>query len=219
MADFLAVGPTNLVAQLKAIRDARMRTAALVASLAQGDPAAWVAAFAQVIDRSHTHDDADALEALECITHAVADPALSYAARQELYSAAVTGGHGPIARLFLTASPRAIRPEVLEKQLAAERPLIPTGRPLTLGERKSLARTHDRQRLIMMLRDPHPAVVAILLDNPHVTEADVVKIASLRPAVPEALARVAAHVRWSLRHMIKRALVFNPVTPLADAIR
>ena len=42
---------------------------------------------------------------------------------------------------------------------------------------------------------------------------------SARPAVPESLARVAAHPRWSVRHAVKRALVFNPSTPLADAIR
>src|SRR4029079_17090494 len=60
---------------------------------------------------------------------------------------------------------------------------------------------------------------AILLDNPHITESDVVRIASARPAVPASLAKLAAHARWSVRHAIKRALVLNPSTPLADAIR
>jgi hypothetical protein len=59
----------------------------------------------------------------------------------------------------------------------------------------------------------------VLLENPHVTEADVVKIAAARPAVPAALARLAVHPRWSVRHVVKRALVQNPSTPLADAIR
>src|SRR5262249_48907305 len=67
--------------------------------------------------------------------------------------------------------------------------------------------------------DPHPAVVAILLDNPHVTEGDIMKVAAMRPAAPEALAKVAAHPKWSVRHAVKRALVLNPATPLADAIR
>jgi hypothetical protein len=70
-----------------------------------------------------------------------------------------------------------------------------------------------------MIRDPHPAVVSILLDNPHVTEDDVVKMAATRPAVPDSLAKIAAHGRWSVRHAVKRALVQNPSTPLADAIR
>src|SRR5262245_40690701 len=70
-----------------------------------------------------------------------------------------------------------------------------------------------------MLRDPHPDVVAILLDNPHITESDVVCIASARPAVSASLAKFAVHARWSVRHAVKRALVLNPSTPLADAIR
>src|SRR6185369_13418228 len=124
-----------------------------------------------------------------------------------------------IARLFLVASPPVALPAQLSKQLAAERPLMPTGRPLTLGERKALARTHDREQIQLLLRDPHPAVVAVLLENPHITEADVVRIAAARPAVPASLARLAAHPRWSVRHAVKRALVLNPSTPLADAIR
>ena len=38
-------------------------------------------------------------------------------------------------------------------------------RPLTLGERKSLARQPSRAALARLLRDPHPAVVELLLDN------------------------------------------------------
>src|SRR5947208_1507064 len=63
------------------------------------------------------------------------------------------------------------------------------------------------------------AFVAILLDNPHMTEPDVLRIAAMRPAVPESLATIAHHARWSLRHAVKRALVLNPSTPLADAMR
>ena len=62
-------------------------------------------------------------------------------------------------------------------------------------------------------------VVASLIENPHVTEEDIVKMAAARPAVPESLAKIAAHPRWSVRHAVKRALVLNPSTPLADAIR
>jgi len=192
---------------------------ALVEALGEGDPTSWVAALAAIVARAHLVADADAAETLECITHAAADPALAYEVRQQLYEAAVALSLPAIARLFLTISPTSQLPRQLEKQLGPERPLRPSDRPLTLGERKSLARTHRRDSLALLLRDPHPEVVAIMLDNPHVTEADVVKIASTRPAVPESLHRIAAHSRWSVRHPVKRALVLNPSTPLADAIR
>jgi len=208
------VGPDQIVARLKAIRDARMRVLLLVEAFREGDPMLWVQVLATIVNRAHVVDDADAIEALESITHAAADPALSYETRQSLYEAASDLGLAAIARLFLaTAAPAT------EAALAPERPLKPTGRPLTLGERKALARTNRRDQILLLTRDPHPAVIAILLGNPHVTEADIVRIAAARPGVPASLAAIAAHPRWSVRHAVKRALVLNPATPLADAIR
>lgn len=213
------MGPEHIIARLKALRDPRLRVLVLVEALQEGDPASWVHALATIVARAHRSDDPDAAEALETVTHAAADPALSYETRQLLYEAAVVQHLPSIARLFLVASPTTMGSHQLARSLAPERPLKPTGRPLTLGERKSLARTHDREQLLLLLRDPHPAVVAILLDNPYVTEADVVRIASARPAVPASLSILAGHPRWSVRHPVKRALVLNPSTPLADAIR
>jgi hypothetical protein len=214
-----SVGPDHIIGRLKAIRDARMRVLALVGALGEGDPVVWVEALAAIVARAKLVDDADALEMVETITHAAGDPSLPYATRQQLYESAVARNLHAIARLFLLASPTGRLPRHLEKQLGPERALRPSDRPLTLGERKSLARTHRREQILLMLRDPHPQVVTILLDNPHITESDVVKMAAARPAVPESLAKIAAHARWSVRHAVKRALVLNPSTPLADAIR
>lgn len=213
------MGPDLIIGRLKGIRDLRMRVLALTTALREGDPAVWVDALCAILARAHLVDDADAVEAIETLTHAAADPSLPYDLRQRLYTAAIDRRLPMIARLFLLASPQSSLPRQLEKQLGPERPLRPSDRPLTLGERKALARTHRRDKLLLMISDPHPTVVAILLDNPHVTESDVVKMASTRPAVPDALARIAAHPRWSVRHAVKRALVLNPSTPLADAIR
>ena len=224
------VGPEHLVVRLRALRDPRMRVCALIEALGEGDPGGWVQTLAALIGRAQRSDDADVVLAVQCLTHAAADPALPYETRQRLYEAAAERGLSAVARLFLTASPAPPPGAQRAQQLAPERVLRGgaagrgasggrTDQPLTLGERKSLARTHDREQLLAMLRDPHPAVVAVLLENPHVTEADVVKIAAARPAVPAALARLAAHPRWSVRHAVKRALVQNPSTPLADAIR
>jgi hypothetical protein len=213
------VGPDLIIARLRAIREPRMRVLALISALGEGEPSAWVEALAAIITRAHVVDDPDASETLECLTHAAGDELLPYDRRKQLYEAATEHNLPAIARLFLVASPQGELPRQLEKQLGPERRLRPTDRPLTLGERKALARTHRRDQLILLISDPHPEVVTILLDNPHVTEADVVKIAATRPAVPESLAKVAAHARWSVRHAVKRALVLNPSTPLADAIR
>jgi hypothetical protein len=87
------------------------------------------------------------------------------------------------------------------------------GRPLTLGERKSLARKPDRRMFDRVLRDPHPDVISLLLQNPRLTEPDVVRLCTRRPGVAEVLARVFASPRWSLRPAVRRALAMNPTAP------
>jgi hypothetical protein len=209
----------TLARRLKAIREAALRRRALAEMLGRGDPSAWVDVLADLIDRAAATDDADTQTALDCLTHAVASETLGYEARTALYAAARAAGIDAVARLFLDASPPTVSADTLEKALEPERPIRPQGRPLTLGERKSLARSTRRDFLIPLLRDPHPAVVEILLANPHLTEADVVTVAALRPAVPASLLAVADHERWSTRYAVKRALVLNPAMPAHVAVR
>jgi hypothetical protein len=92
------------------------------------------------------------------------------------------------------------------------------GRPLTLGERKSLARTHDRSLIQRVVRDPHPDVVRILLDNPSLTEEDVVRICAARPNHSSVLQTVYRHRRWVVQYRPRNAIVRNPDTPLDTAL-
>ncbi len=87
------------------------------------------------------------------------------------------------------------------------------GRPLSLGERKALVRQHDRRFLERALRDPHPDVITLLLQNPRVTEPDVVRVCARRPGLPEVLARVFDNTRWAASPRVRRTLAMNPATP------
>lgn len=93
------------------------------------------------------------------------------------------------------------------------------GRPLSLGERKSLARKRDRNLLARALRDPHPDVAQVLLDNPALTEIDIVRLCARRPIHPEVLAQIFRHPRWVLRYRIRLALALNPHTPEEIALQ
>jgi hypothetical protein len=187
--------------------------------LSDGDPAGWVEVLCDLLHRAATTDDADALATVDCLAHAVADEGLAYEARTALYVAAREAARPLVARLFLDASPPTASDDELAAALEPERPLRPRGRPLTLGERKALARSARRDFLVPLLKDPHPDVVVLLLSNPRLTERDVVTIAASRPAVPASLVHVAAHPRWSARYLVKRALVLNPYTPAHVAVR
>ncbi len=208
-----------VIVRLKAIREPDVRRRALALMLSDGDPARWVEVLADLLRRAATTDDADAQATVDCLAHAVADPALAYEARTALYGAAREAALPSVARLFLDASPPTVSDDEIAAALEPERPLRPRGRPLTLGERKSLARSARRDFLVPLLRDPHPDVVVLLLDNPRLIERDAVTIAAMRPAVPASLVHVAEHPRWSLRYRVKRALVFNPYTPAHVAVR
>jgi hypothetical protein len=207
----------EFIRQVVAIPDAEMRVHKVHTLWAAGDQHDWATLLRDLLERAHRGDAQDALATLEVVVRAAGLPTLAYGVRQQMYQRVATAAP-MLGRIFFAGAPAATDPR-LEKLLGVERPLEPRGRPLTLGERKSLARTHRRGVLTALCKDPHPDVVAIMLDNPHVTEPDVVRIASLRPAVPAALAVIAIHARWSLRPAVKRAVVWNPATPLDVAIR
>ncbi len=92
-----------------------------------------------------------------------------------------------------------------------------SGRELSLGERKALARRPSRAAFDKLLSDPHPLVVRQLLDNPRLTENDVVRIAARRPINSEAL-RAIAQTEWLCRPRIRVALIHNPATPSFIAV-
>lgn len=93
------------------------------------------------------------------------------------------------------------------------------GRPLSLGERKAVARTHNRSLLARVIRDPHPDVIRILLGNPHLTEPDVIRLVAQRPIQAEVLREVCCSPRWLIRHGVRVALAKNPHLPLPLALR
>ena len=93
-----------------------------------------------------------------------------------------------------------------------------TGRTLTLGERKALARRPTRKAMEKLFADPHPAVIRTLLVNPKVVESDVVRLAARRSLDPAVLAEVARSPRWAHRVSVRIAIVLNPDTPLELSI-
>jgi hypothetical protein len=86
-------------------------------------------------------------------------------------------------------------------------------RPLTLGERKSLARRPSREIVERAMLDPDSSVATNLLANPKLTEEDVMRMAARRPGPPSVLAEIALHPRWRRRRRVILALVYNSYLP------
>ncbi len=137
---------------------------------------------------------------------------LGYGRVEALYRTAVLHGNDPVRYLLLVSAPPRLvaRPEHV--------PPDPTVRDVPLGTRKSMARSQDREVIGRMLFEVTPEVVTILLDNPKVSESDVVRITARRPTLPSVIALVAEHPQWSLQPEIQRAIVQNPYAPTSLAV-
>ena len=139
---------------------------------------------------------------------------LPYGSRRAIYEAADRLGLVACKELLFTSA--AIEHD---KAAAAPRPLTPGTRPLTLGERKSLARTWKRDVIERLLVDPHVDVVELLLRNSRLTETDVLRIATARRASAAVLELILHAERWNCRPGVRRALLRNPNLPEAAAVR
>lgn len=102
---------------------------------------------------------------------------------------------------------------------AAERYLTMRLGEIAVGERVSLARRASRALITALLDSSEDAVVRSLLGNPRLVEADVLRIAASPKAPAAALADLAAHWKWGGRRAVRLALVANPRTPVAGALR
>jgi hypothetical protein len=136
---------------------------------------------------------------------------LPYEAAAAVYAAATATGRPRVAGLFLGSAGDGEPPQP-ERFVPAAR------RSLTLGERKALARGRRREILVALLADPDASVIRALLENPRLTEREVITVAARRPARADVL-RVLAASRWCARYHVKRALVMNPYTPSEIAVR
>ncbi|HSC85752.1 MAG TPA: hypothetical protein VLC09_00700 [Polyangiaceae bacterium] len=98
---------------------------------------------------------------------------------------------------------------------------VPTyrkGRELTLGERRSLARRPSRLELEKLLLDPDPLVLRRVFGCTRLTEDDVVRVISQRPARQVTLATLLDCPRWLARRRVRLALALNPGCPHGIAL-
>lgn len=203
----------GFVAKVVAVSDVGMRAFMVAQELATMPPAEAADAIAEAIRSSVGDRDAKSQAALLAIVIALGTNKFNYVTIEALYRASRAKRLDAVARMLLHLTASSDVPT------NPERALRPNGRPLTLGERKSLARTRDRDVISLLSRDPNPDVVEILLGNPHLTERDVIRIAAHRPGLPSALRAVARHPRWLAAPHIRFALVCNPATEISLAIR
>ncbi len=200
---------TSLAKRVAAIPDVAMRVTYVRHELSQMTPeiVADVVAIAANLNETRIPPSP---QLLLSISLALADESAN-AVRQAALSVAASRGQRDVVLLL----GRRLNAEGEEEEEDEHKvPDFGSGRPLTLGERKSLARKRDRDLIARVLRDPHADVIEILLGNPALTEDDVIRLASRRPIAATILRRVFRSTRWVVRYRVQRVLCLNPYTPL-----
>jgi hypothetical protein len=200
--------------KLAALRDPSVQVGWVRSELERAGPLRAADALCVVLARAEQREERHAILLLRVSLALCNVPAL----KRSIAAVADARGQYALAR-FLGASEQLSDTDGEERESERDVPDFGRGRPLTLGERKALARTHDRSLLARVLRDPSPDVIRILLENPAVIEADVVRLCARRPVKPQVLAQVFQHQRWVLRYRVRLALALNPCTPEEIALQ
>jgi hypothetical protein len=121
-------------------------------------------------------------------------------------------GDAFVTRLFREAPPEEW---MLEPGAALPRAMA----EIPLGVRRALARELDLDLLERLLLDADPIVIEHLLQNPRLTEKQVVRIAARRPVPETTLELVSRSRRFGQRPAVRTALARNPYLPTRLAIQ
>ena len=197
----------DLARVLASIEAGEMRAHKAAAVLSELPAHDAVALLGQLLRRADRRSDPESA-ALEGLLRALRE-LLDEAAIEALSSAAE---EDPEVRALLadTAPARNFdhdREEWIDREMRAR----------TLGERRSLARTRDRDLLARLATDQDPTVVRHVLQNPLCTEREVLTAASRRPQRADVLEEIFRSRRWSPNRRVRRALALNPYSPPALA--
>lgn len=89
---------------------------------------------------------------------------------------------------------------------------------MTVGERLKLALKGNRDARSILIRDPNRLIQRFVLQNPRITDDEIVMLARNRNIDIELLRKIGEHKYWPRNYQVRLALVTNPKTPLATAL-
>jgi hypothetical protein len=109
--------------------------------------------------------------------------------------------------------------EVGKKDEAASTNLRAQITTMNVGQRLKLALKGNRDARTILIRDSNRLVQRFVLQNPRITEEEVIALCKNRSAERELIETIAKRKEWIANYQIKLALVTNPKTPLPVAVR
>ena len=89
---------------------------------------------------------------------------------------------------------------------------------MSMGQKLKLALRGNRETRMILMRDTSVMIQRFLLENPRLTEDEIVNIAKSRIIVSEVLAKIAKNREWVRIYQVRLALTTNPRTPIGIAV-
>jgi hypothetical protein len=89
---------------------------------------------------------------------------------------------------------------------------------MSVGERIKLALKGNRDARMILIRDTNRLIQRFVLQNPRLTDDEVISIARNRNLDVDLLRKIAENKQWPRNYQVRHALVTNPKTPLASAL-
>jgi hypothetical protein len=86
------------------------------------------------------------------------------------------------------------------------------------GEKITLARRATGRVAAALLVTEDRELIRAALDNPFLTEANLVRVLTRENLPPGVVELIATHEKWSCRYHLRLALVRNPLTPFARVL-
>lgn len=90
---------------------------------------------------------------------------------------------------------------------------------LGVSEKIKMALTGDKEWRSIFLRDSNKLVSAAALNNPRITDGEVLNLAKLKTTSDELIRIIIMNKDWMKSYEMKKAITFHPRTPLNKAMR
>ncbi len=113
----------------------------------------------------------------------------------------------------------AVPVELVDDTSAVETTLLQRLRTMPVAERIKLALRGNREARMLLIRDGNRLVRRFVLQNPRLTDDEVIALAKNRSADDEILREIAESRDRTKNYQVRLALVTNPKTPLVLALR
>jgi hypothetical protein len=101
----------------------------------------------------------------------------------------------------------------IENDIGQRIPSLPSGNKI------ALARRANSTVILMLLEHGDFKVVSTCLDSPALTEGHLARVINKSSSTPHVIRMIAGHPKWSLRYLIKYALIRNFHTPMVLVTR